>query len=151
MIPSRLLDQSFVWFSLRYGLELAIGLYGKRVAWLRQRGVLEGSPSVIDLGCGIGQYAGITEGRYLGIDLNRRYIDHASRGNRRPNATFRCVDAAALLDERTRCDLALMVDFVHHIPDELAVNLLRTMALLADRFVVNFEPVTEQVNRLGRW
>ena len=44
-----------------------------------------------------------------------------------------------------------MVDFLHHLPDELAVALLRTMGSLSQRHVVTFEPILEQTNAVGRW
>ena len=91
MSISRLLDNSIVWSLSRFGLDLAFGLYSRRTAPLKRWGVLEGRPSVIDLGCGTGQYSRLTEGPYVGVDMNSRYIDHARRANRRPNVSFRCV------------------------------------------------------------
>lgn len=32
-----------------------------------------------DVGCGIGQYAKLTDGAYLGVDMTERYIEHAQR------------------------------------------------------------------------
>ena len=151
MSTSHLLDNSVVWSLSRFGLDLAFGLYSRRTALLKKWGVLDGRPSVIDLGCGTGQYSRLTEGPYVGVDMNSRYIDHARRANRRPNVSFRCVDVAELLKEDTRYEIALMVDFLHHLPDDLAVALLRTMGSLSQRHVVSFEPILEQTNAVGRW
>ena len=96
---SHLLDSSIVWGLSRSGLDLSFGLYSRRTALLKRWGVPEGRHSVIDLGCGTGQYSRLTEGPYVGVDMNSRYIDHARRANRRPNVSFRCVDVAELIEE----------------------------------------------------
>jgi 2-polyprenyl-3-methyl-5-hydroxy-6-metoxy-1,4-benzoquinol methylase len=151
MLISRLLDSPILWNVSRTGLNLVFGLYRQRKALLAEWGVLDGSPSIIDLGCGTGQYSDLTGGAYVGIDNNPAYIDYARRTNSRQNATFRCVDVADLLGEDTRYDVALMVDFLHHLPDESAVALLKQMKSLAGRYVVSFEPIVEQTSVIGRW
>lgn len=145
------LDRPLVWEASRAGLDLAFGLYRRRRAVLRRWGLLRGEPSVLDIGCGIGQYASLTSGRYVGVDLNRPYVEHARRRRGDSTHAFRCVDAAELVAEGERFDLVLMVDFLHHLPDEAAAGVLRTARELATGHVVSLEPVTEQGNRIGRW
>jgi SAM-dependent methyltransferase len=118
---------------------------------LRRWGLLEGEPSVLDIGCGIGQYASLTPGRYVGVDLNCPYVEHARRRRGDAAHRFRCVDAAELVAEGERFDLVLMVDFLHHLDDRAAATVLRTAGQLATAHVVSLEPVTEQANRVGRW
>ncbi len=78
-------------------------------------------------------------------------MDHARRRRGDERHTFRCVDASELVAEGERFDLVLMVDFLHHLPDEAAVSVLTTARELASGAVVSLEPVTEQRNRVGRW
>ena len=68
-----------------------------------------------------------------------------------PNRSFRCLNVSALLDENLKFDIVLMVDFLHHISDELYIKLLNTTADLANDFIINFEPVIEQTNFVGKW
>jgi SAM-dependent methyltransferase len=145
------LDRPLVWEASRVVLDLAFGLYRRRRAVLRQWGLLDGEPSVLDIGCGIGQYASLTAGRYVGVDLNSAYVEHARRRRGDGTHVFRSVDAAELVAEGERFDLVLMVDFLHHLPDEAAVSVLRTAGELTTGHVVSLEPVTEQGNRVGRW
>jgi len=146
-----LLDRPLVWEASRVGLDLVFGLYRRRRAVLRRWGLLDGEPSVLDIGCGIGQYASLTRGRYVGVDLNSAYIRHARRRRGDDRHAFRCIDAADLVAEGERFDLVLMVDFLHHLHDEAAVTLLWTARELAGGHVISLEPVTEQANRVGRW
>jgi SAM-dependent methyltransferase len=145
------LDRPLVWEASRVGLDLAFGVYRRRKALLRRWGLLGGQPRMLDIGCGIGQYASLTSGEYLGVDLNCRYVDHARRRRADARHEFRCVDAAELVAEGERFDLVLMVDFLHHLPDETAASVLATARRLTSGRVVVLEPVTEQHNRVGRW
>jgi SAM-dependent methyltransferase len=145
------LERPLVWEASRVGLDLAFGLYRRRRDVLRRWGLLEGGPSVLDVGCGIGQYASLTSGRYVGVDLNCAYVEYARRRRGDAGHTFRCVDAAELAAEGERFDLVLMVDFLHHLPDDAAVGVVRTARELAAGHVVSLEPVTEQESRIGRW
>jgi SAM-dependent methyltransferase len=145
------LDRPLVWEMSRVALDLGFGLYRRRRALLARWGLLHGRPSVLDIGCGIGQYASLTEGRYVGVDLNCPYVEHARRRRGDERHAFRCVDAAELVAEDERFDLVLMVDFLHHLADTTAVSVLRTAGKLAAGPVVSLEPVTEQTNRVGRW
>jgi SAM-dependent methyltransferase len=145
------LDRPLVWEASRVGLDLTFGLYRRRRTLLARWGLLAGAPSVLDVGCGIGQYASLTRGRYLGVDLNCPYVDHARRRRGDEQHDFRCVDAAELVVEGERFDLVLMVDFLHHLPDPAAASVLTTARKLAAGHVVSLEPVTEQHNRAGRW
>ena len=147
----RLLDQPIIWESSRVGLNFAFGLYRKRFAVMRDWGLLADNPSMIDIGCGIGQYANVTQGRYLGIDMNEPYIVHARKRHRRPNQSFRCEDVTVLLDEKITFDLVLMVDFLHHLSEAQCHHLLTVAAGLAEQYVISFEPIIYQPHPLGRW
>jgi SAM-dependent methyltransferase len=147
-----LLDNPFLWEASRAALDAGFGLYRRRLAVLRRWGVLDGSPSVLDVGCGIGQYAAITDGPYVGVELNPRYVEHARRRRAGPNRDFRVQDVTQLsVAEDERFDLVLMVDFLHHLAREDCLELLRASGRLSAANVVSLEPVREQYNRFGQW
>src|SRR5262245_49975449 len=112
------------------------GLYRRRRALLLGWGVLDGQPRMLDIGCGIGQYASLTAGDYVGVDLNRGFVEHARRRRGDERHEFRCVDAAELVAEGERFDLVLMVDFLHHLTDDTAASVLATARELTDGRVV---------------
>lgn len=147
----RLLDNPIIWESSRVGLDQIFGLYARRIRIIEQWGVLDDDTSVLDIGCGIGQYSRLATGRYLGIDMNERYIRYARARRKGPKREFRSGDVGDLLREHARFDLVLMVDFLHHLSDDQCLTVLRTAAQLANRAVLSFEPVTHQPNRIGRW
>jgi SAM-dependent methyltransferase len=148
------LDNPWLWETSRVALDIVFGLYRRRLALLRELGLLEHEPSLLDVGCGIGQYAGLTGGEYLGIDLNPRYIEYAARRHQGAgNRSFRAAAVESLTDahDHRRFDLVLMVDFLHHLGDAECIELLTTSARLARRALVSLEPVAEQSRRLGAW
>ncbi len=147
----QLLNNPRIWEWNRIGLDLMFGLYQRRFALMHEWHVLDNQPDVLDIGCGLGQYSRITDGKYLGVDLNHQYIDYAAKRNRASNKAFRCQDVVELLDEKSRFDMVLMVDFLHHIPDEICIKLLRVASQLARYHIVSFEPITFQPHPVGDW
>lgn len=146
------LDNPFVWQGSRLLLDQAFGLYRRRYRLLESWGVLRGGPSVIDIGCGTGQYARVTRGPYLGLDLGAKYIAYAQgRHCHQANREFRCLDATRLPPEERQFDLAILVDFLHHIPSADAIRLLAHVRRLITGHLASFEPVLEQTNPVGRW
>jgi SAM-dependent methyltransferase len=145
------LDNPIVWKLSRLSLDGLFGLYRKRFRLLREWSVLDDAPSILDIGCGTGQYSVLTEGRYLGIDLNERYIRGARKRHPDGSKDFRCVDVRTLWEEKSRFDMVLLVDFLHHLADEHAIKILTMASQLAGKWVVNFEPLTHQTNPVGRW
>lgn len=136
----------------RIGLDLAFGLYRKRVQWLTRMDLLKDNPDIIDVGCGIGKYSKISHGNYLGIDTNAPFISFAAKKYRKKkNVAFLCEDISLIQKERLQGDIILMVDFLHHIADAPAVGILNTVSKLNVRYIINFEPVTEQNNVIGDW
>jgi SAM-dependent methyltransferase len=146
-----ILDTPALWEATRVGLDLAFGLYRRRIALLRRWGVLDGDASLLDIGCGIGQYSTLASGEYLGIDLNRRYINYAQSRRGGPGRSFRCVDVRDLSAEGRSFDVVLMVDFLHHLDECACHSLLETARAMTRRALVSFEPIAEQRNPVGRW
>lgn len=145
------LNSPLVWDASRWALDLSMGLYRKRFEIVRRWNVITEGSSVLDVGCGTGHYSRLAQGRYLGIDLDERYIAFARSRYSRPMVEFRCANLAELSAETTRFDVVIAVDVLHHLSDELAINVLRACKRLASRYVVSFEPIQEQSNVFGRW
>lgn len=148
----QLLNNPIAWEASRTFVNCAFGVYQKRLRLMHDYGLIDGNPSIIDIGCGSGQYANVTYGKYLGIDLESRYIDYARRRNRFSNHLFRSADASTIANEEQKFDIALMVDFLHHISDEQCVNILNSVKRIAKRYIIIFEPVSiNNHSLLGRF
>ncbi len=93
---------------------------------------------VLDVGCGPGTNARIFRNRdYLGLDINPRYIAHATRSlasNHGAPCEFRVQDVCEYYPEKTElADFILMNSFLHHIDDENTDRILsRLQNVLSD-------------------
>jgi ubiquinone/menaquinone biosynthesis C-methylase UbiE len=95
---------------------------------------------VLDICCGIGEFAGEVSSDYLGIDLNPRFIEAASRRwTGAARKSFRVMDALRMDLPDRHFDRTMWINGLHHFSDEDAVRLLReigrvtrTRALIID-------------------
>jgi len=148
----QLLDNPLIWELSRVSLDLAFGLYRKRIQVMKSWNVLQDSPSVLDIGCGIGQYAKITNSKYLGVDLNKAYLNYACKRHQQPHHSFKYISVSDLVETHKQSfDLVLMVDLLHHLSEEQCVLLLSTAKRLAKKHILSFEPVTFQPSPIGQW
>lgn len=98
--------------------------------------------SVVDIGCGTGNWAGIARGRYLGIDTSPSFIAACRRryaGD--PEKEFVEADASTLqLSEQF--DLAQMISVLHHLSDDEVRRLVEWVERSARRlFILDLYPV----------
>lgn len=147
----RIMDKPFMWDLARSTLNLLFGLNRNRVEIPRSWGCLEGSPSIIDIVCGIGQYTEISCGSYLGIDLNEGYINYGRKRHISPNCSFICNNIENLSEEISVFDIDLMIDILHNLPYDDCGTLLNAAAKRSNKYVVSFEPIYTQRRLVGRW
>lgn len=95
---------------------------------------------ILDLGSGPGTNVRIfladARYEYLGIDINRRYVDYA---NRRFGTMFQQGDITSLAGITDRFDIILLNSVLHHLDDQAARTVLAGSALhlaVGGRFVV---------------
>jgi len=149
--PFESLAKPVLWDVSRRLLDLGIGLYRKRFGWIAQSGLVTRDASLLDVGCGIGHYATLTRGPYLGLDMNEEYIAYARQKHGDSRHEFRSVDTAAVRREGRTFDVVMSVDFLHHLSDQQAHDAIADECAMAERCVLVFEPVTEQTNAVGKW
>jgi len=88
------------------------------------RAVLRGHGvrSVLDIGCGTGDFCPVADGDYLGIDGNPRFIAYAARKYPGPEKRFAVMDIRALDCGGKRFDAAIIVNTIHHLSDAEAAG-----------------------------
>lgn len=102
--------------------------------------------SVLDLGCGFGDYAPLFADRctYVGIDHNADYIAAAERLNRGTPATFLVADVTdPVVKTHGPYDLVMLSGVLHHLEDDVVEQFAQNVAPLlkpGGRFVA-LEPV----------
>lgn len=113
---------------------------GGQVAHLRLFLARIAHEAVLDLGCGTGGLSGMTDRKYLGVDVNPGYIEYARRKYGSADRRFLAADAFGLdRGQVGAVDLVSIVNFLHHLSDPDARRLLGRIASLEPRklFVVD--------------
>ena len=74
---------------------------------------------VLDICCGLGEFAGEVSSEYLGIDLNPRFIEAAARRwSGAPRKSFRVMDALRMDLPDRHFDRTMWINGLHHFSDE---------------------------------
>jgi SAM-dependent methyltransferase len=74
--------------------------------------------SVVDIGCGPGNWAIVSRGRYLGVDTSPSFIETCrKRYANDSDKTFELVDATTL-DVQEPFDLGMLISVLHHLSEE---------------------------------
>lgn len=103
--------------------------------------------TVVDIGCGTGNWAITARGSYLGVDVAREFVESArARYANDPSKQFLELDptAEALPGE---FDLAQLVSVLHHLSDEEVLALLRRIVprtrylFILDLYPISWNPV----------
>lgn len=117
------LDVPVLFYSFRF---LLVGRQRQTRELLRRYlDVLPGE-RVLDVCCGLGEFAGDVDGEYTGIDLNARFIEAATRRYVGSSHTRFCVMDATRMDfPDQHFDKCFFVNGLHHFSDADAVRVLR--------------------------
>ena len=112
--------------------------------------------SVLDIGCGPGEYARLAQGPYLGIDTSESFIQTCrTRYAQDPAKVFIHADATTVTVPG-RYDLALLNSVLHHLTDEETKRLIAWVARSArylfvlDLYPVPWNPVSRCLYALDR-
>jgi 2-polyprenyl-3-methyl-5-hydroxy-6-metoxy-1,4-benzoquinol methylase len=140
-----ILQHPKIWKFFRILLEATLGIYRKRVKMLYKYSMLP-SGSLLEIGCGTGDFSTHVKGEYVGVDIDERYINHAKKLY--PNRNFFTSLSEPSIQNR-KFDSLLMMDVVHHLPDDTLKSILVDVKSLNITKKVIFDPIKEQSNWIG--
>ena len=111
-----------------------------RLTALLQR---QGPSHVLDVCCGVGDFAGLVEAEYIGIDLNERFISLAKRRfATSARKQFQVEDATQMRYPEGTFDTTLYLNCMHHFPTDLVRGMLREITRVTKHqvLVLDLEP-----------
>lgn len=118
----RLLDHPTIFHVARFAL---VGHQRLTKDLLRQHLAVTPDETVLDVCCGVAEFASAVEGRYVGVDVNERFIQRArQRYAHAPTKAFEVGDVMRLGYPARHFDKAMIVNSLHHFSDEDAGRLL---------------------------
>lgn len=105
---------------------LLVGTQSRTHRLLRQRLQVSPGERVLDVCCGIGEFARDVDVEYVGIDLNARFVEAAAaRYAGSPHKSFRVMDALQMDFPEKSFDRCIFINGLHHFSDEAGRRLLR--------------------------
>jgi SAM-dependent methyltransferase len=103
--------------------------------------------TVVDVGCGTGNWAITARGRYLGVDVSREFVQAArERYAEDPSKQFLELDPTSS-EVPGEYDLAQMVSVLHHLSDDQVARLLERIVphtrylFILDLYPISWNPV----------
>lgn len=133
-----ILDSPTLFAAVRFPL---IGRQTKTRGLLRHHLAAQPGERVLDISCGIGEFAGEVDAEYLGIDLNPRFIAAAARRCAHTTGkSFRVMDALRMNFPNKHFDRSMFVNGLHHFSDEDGRRLLAEVRRVTRERVVIIEP-----------
>ena len=149
------LDNPAVFHAARYALVGGQGITRRLLA--EHLSVREGE-TVLDVCCGVGEFADVVDGSYVGIDLNERFIGQARRRYARDaRKRFEVGDVMRMDYAAGHFDKAMIVNSLHHFSDEQVIRLLgevrratRTTVIVVDADGTPAGPVRKALVALDR-
>jgi ubiquinone/menaquinone biosynthesis C-methylase UbiE len=122
------------------------GRLGKLAAVLRTHGYEY--ETVLDVGCGLGEYSQLPHRLYTGIDDSFRRIRYACAHH--PRETYVHGDAAKLPFSSRAFDLVMLIDTSHHLSDFAFRQVLGELSRVSRNYVVIGDPViAERQNKIS--
>ncbi len=98
--------------------------------------------TVLDVGCGLGEYARLSHRLYTGIDDSFRRIRYACTHH--PRETYVHGDAVKLPFSSYAFDLVMLIDTSHHLSDAAFRQVLGELSRVSRNYVVVADPVIAQ-------
>ncbi len=141
----KLLDHPWIFSGFRFFI---VGLQGGTKRRLRALLDMHKPSKVLDVCCGVGDFAGLVDAQYYGIDLNPRFITLAKNRYRRiAQKTFEIEDATRMRYPSRSFDVTLFINATHHFPTELVKGILREISRVTKERVVILDMDPTQ----GQW
>ena len=137
-----------------FNLTYWIGAGGLRATYaaVEREAHLTPADGVLDMCCGTGIFAPLVPGKYVGLDLNPRYVAYCQQqygaDHRR---SFIVGNATSVSFRRKAFDVTFFISSLHHFPDEIAIQVLRQIAELTRKRVIMVDPSPETRRPISRF
>lgn len=121
-ILSKILDIPFFYNLVQLILGMDFPLVAKKI--------IEKYPhdSILEIGCGPGKLTTyINCKKYLGIDMNNKYIEHAKKHYETKSVKFLTLNAMNIPKIKDSFDLIIAMNIVHHLTDSEIEHILKNL------------------------
>jgi len=107
--------------------------------------------SVLDIACGTGDFCNVTDANYVGIDNTPSFIKYCNDKFGSINKKFYLMDATKLQFKKKQFDASLLLSFIHHLPDKLVVDVLRSVAKVTKNKIIIVDLIPSKSNLFSKF
>jgi len=107
--------------------------------------------SVLDVGCGTGDFCTMTNEDYVGIDNSRSFVKYCKRKFEGPKKKFYYMDATKMKFKKNSFDAATIINTIHHLTDEQTIGVLKDMARVAKKSVIVIDAIPPKTNPIRKF
>jgi len=102
---------------------------------------------ILDVGCGLGNYSQVTNGFYVGADLNKSFVKFASQKYGRHNKYFAIFDAERMCFKKKSFHKTLFMSMLHHFPNSVNTKILKEIKRVTreEVIILDLNPKTENL------
>ena len=112
---------------------------GGRVGFLKKCLAKYSYSSVVDIGCGLGEYCAVNKGFFCGIDNSKKRVAFAAKMHGKHS--FAVADAKELPFNDNTFDVVMLIDTSHHLSDDEFKVVLDSMKRIGKKYIVISDPV----------
>ncbi|MDP7244489.1 MAG: class I SAM-dependent methyltransferase [Flavobacteriales bacterium] len=91
---------------------------------------------VLDIGCGLGNFNQATDGPYIGVDLNKSFINFANKNYSNKNKNFVIMDVTKLKFKNKSFDKSMFISMLHHFSDKDSDRILKEAGRVTKKYLV---------------
>lgn len=97
---------------------------------------LRKNDKMLDVGCGLGNFSKVTDGKYIGIDMNPSFIKFAKKHYSTKSKKFMVADATKLEFKNKSFDKSMFISMLHHFPNNDADKALKEIQRVTKDYLV---------------
>jgi ubiquinone/menaquinone biosynthesis C-methylase UbiE len=105
--------------------------------------------NILDVACGVSMVAPYIKGYYTGVDINKNYIQYNNK--KYPANNYICQDFKEIKFGAKSFDQSIVINFLHHLPDDEIKQLLDRMGQLTKNKIIIADLSPNDKNFLARF
>lgn len=117
----------------------------------RIKRLIKNSDNVIEIGCGTGEFSKIVNGDYVGVDIEKSYIDYANKKFSKKNKKFVLMNGEKLDFKDKSFDTSLILSVLHHLNDKDVFSILKEAKRVTKKRVILVDLVPLKYNIIGKF
>lgn len=147
-LKNKIFDYPMLFNLVRHVLE---GGYGIILKLVMEQLQLDENERLLDVGCGTGDFCGVTSGEYAGIDLNSRFINYAKNKHAKDNKKFLAMDGTNMGFQEKVFDKTILLSMLHHLSEDSAAKILTEISRVTKKLVVILDLLPHKQNLIGNF